>query len=154
MSYLFDEIMQDVKKGDKEIVVDLKKKNLKVDKKYLVKEGTNYSEWLFFSKKDKEELKNKAWQKVEELYELYKYSVPQGRKGENSKYFEALEYNELSVKDLLANKSRYEAKMELELFILLASIARVLKWDNDRHWFYQGKMDKELVVLKDWVVKE
>ena len=50
----------------------------------------------------------------------------------------------------LANREK--AQFELELYVL-CQILNGLKWESEKmgKWFWQSKMDKDLVILKKWV---
>ena len=39
----------------------------------------------------------------------------------------------------------------LEAYVLLASLSGLIEWKNEQHWFWQSKLDKELIVLKEWL---
>lgn len=91
---------------------------------------------------------------IEDLYRDYKYSVP-SENSERTKrrdYFKALSPDEMTDKELATGMDRNIAKAKLEGFILCASLAGYLTWDEKTmgKWFYQGK-DKDLVILREWI---
>lgn len=91
---------------------------------------------------------------IEDLYRDYKYSVP-SENSERTKrrdYFKALSPDEMTDKELATGMDRNIAKAKLEGFILCASLAGYLTWDEKLmgKWFYQGK-DKDLVILREWM---
>ena len=91
-------------------------------------------------------------EKIEELYHTYKYSTPT-ENDERRTYFYALTPDEMTDAELALGANRYEAKEELELYVLKSIVSGVLTWDDKvmgGTWFYQGK-DKDLIILKDWV---
>lgn len=94
---------------------------------------------------------------IEELYHNYKYSTPseQSEKNKQKTYFKALSSNEMTDEELIIGESRELAKAKLEGFILCASLAGYLTWDEKTmgKWFYQGK-DKDLVILREWIERE
>lgn len=91
---------------------------------------------------------------IEELYHNYKYSVPSERSEriKQKDYFKALSPDEMTDKELATGMDRNIAKAKLEGFILCASLAGYLTWDEKTmgKWFYQGK-DKDLVILREWI---
>ena len=91
---------------------------------------------------------------IEELYKNYKYSTP-SEKSERYKqrnYFKALSPDEMTDEELVNGEDRNVAQAKLEGFILCASLAGYLTWDEKKmgKWFYQGK-DKDLVILREWI---
>lgn len=91
---------------------------------------------------------------IEELYKNYKYSTPseQSEKIKQKTYFKALSPDEMTDAELITGENRNLAKAKLEGFILCASLAGYLTWDEKTmgKWFYQGK-DKDLVILREWI---
>ena len=86
-------------------------------------------------------------QKIEELYAIYKHTLPS--KGANSKYFKALEFDDIADEDLVLTISRQEAKEHLENYI----------WEHGKEldfpgWFWQSKNDPDLIILKEWVINK
>ena len=91
---------------------------------------------------------------IEELYHNYKYSTPseQSEKYKQKNYFKALSPDEMTAEELVNGENRELAMAKLEGFILCASLAGYLTWDERRmgKWFYQGK-DKDLIILREWI---
>ena len=92
---------------------------------------------------------------IENLYHKYKYSIPSERseKYRQREYFRALKPDEMTDGQLVTGEDRNYARAALEAFILCASLAGYLTWDEEQvgsHWFYQGK-DKDLIILKKWI---
>ena len=85
-------------------------------------------------------------EKLLELFENYKYSVPSART--DSKYFFGLDESKLSTKQLAENESRYIARAKLELFVLGLIINQ--KWDFGDKWYWQSNKDSKLVLFKKW----
>ena len=86
------------------------------------------------------------YEKLLELFENYKYSVPSART--DSKYFFGLDESKLSTKQLAENESRYIARAKLELFVLGLIINQ--KWDFGDKWYWQSQKDSKLVLFKKW----
>ena len=94
--------------------------------------------------------------KVRELYITYKFSLPSERSDKKrKKYFKALPINELTDEQLIYGVRREVAQYMLEAFILCAILNGDFIWDNEIHskWFYQDKLEQDLVILKKWVTK-
>lgn len=92
---------------------------------------------------------------IENLYHKYKYSIPSERseKYRQREYFRALKPDEMTDEQLVTGEDRNYTRAVLEAFILCASLAGYLIWDEEQmgsHWFYQGK-DKDLIILKKWI---
>lgn len=92
---------------------------------------------------------------IEELYKQYKYSNPskESESFRDKTYFKALPENELTMEQRVTEKPRNQARAALEAFILCASLAGYLVWDDEimgGHWYYQGK-DKDLVIMREWI---
>lgn len=85
-------------------------------------------------------------EKLLELFENYKYSVPSAKA--DSKYFFAFDESKLSTKQLAENESRYIARAKLELFVLGLIINQ--KWDFGDKWYWQSQKDSKLVLFKKW----
>ena len=93
------------------------------------------------------ELPDNVEEKLLELFENYKYSVP-SRKSD-SKYFFGFDESKLSTKQLAENESRYIARAKLELFVLGLIINQ--KWNFEpNQWYWQCLSDKKLVLFKKW----
>lgn len=94
--------------------------------------------------------------KVRELYIAYKFSLPSERsEKKRKKYFKALPIDELTDEQLIYGARREIAQYILEVFILCAILNGDFVWDDEIHgkWFYQDKIEKDLVILKNWITK-
>lgn len=88
-----------------------------------------------------------SWEIVEELYSIYKRSVPANVKlNGNSPYFKAVPLDELNESDIACGEQRNIAQAMLELYILVADLEM-----EEGKWFWQSKKDKDLVVLRNWI---
>lgn len=148
MNTLYEQIIERVSKGAR-CSVDFKKRTIKLGKKPVetsgelgIKEYADLDEWL---------------NKVEDLYDDYKYSKPSQRsmKRERKAKFRALSVPELIKEcghDALNNPVlRDVAQAKLEVFIVLSLIQGTFNPDElfAKDWFYQGA-DKSLIIRKDW----
>lgn len=130
--------------------VDFEKRNIKVDKKYLVKNG----EWdeerqlLPVELQDVDILKT-----IEDMYFKYKYSLPSERNdGKRKRYFKAAKMEEIPDAMLWNSDYREREQAKLEGFILCSILSGKFKWTEDMgKWFYQSKNDPDLVILKSWI---
>ena len=94
--------------------------------------------------------------KVRELYITYKFSLPSERSDKKrKKYFKALPIDELTDEQLICGVRREIAQYMLEAFILCAILNGDFVWDDEIHgkWFYQDKLEQDLVILKSWITK-
>ena len=94
--------------------------------------------------------------KVRELYISYKFSLPSERSDKKrKKYFKALSIDELTDEQLIYGVRREIAQYMLESFILCAIINGDFVWDDEIHgkWFYQDNIERDLVILKNWIAK-
>lgn len=89
---------------------------------------------------------------IERLYAQYKRSVPNRHEKLNEGYFKALSSDALFMEELMDNVPRPKARLELEGFILLASAAGLLPWQNPRHFFWQSPTDPDCIIYREWVL--
>ena len=129
--------------------VDFESKSLKINKKYVIKNGECERELGF----EKGIEMNEIIEMIEALYQTYKYSVPSER--EDSKrhhYFKALKAEDLTDGQMCTNQMRSITRLQLELYILIQIINSNFVWTDDLgKWFWQSKNDKDLIILKSWV---
>ncbi|MCE8873730.1 hypothetical protein [Bacteroides ovatus] len=128
--------------------IDFQSRSLKLNGKYVIQEG-KYEGELGVSCCNEEGF----LAEVEELYHRYKHSVPSERSESKSRqYFLALPEKCLSDNDMLYGERRDKTQIELELFIL-CQILGGLKWFPEKmgRWFWQSKVDKDLVILRHWI---
>lgn len=128
--------------------IDFQSRGLKLNGKYVIKEGKYEGELGVPCCNEKEFLAN-----VEELYRTYKHSVPSERSESKSRqYFLAFPERSLSDDAMLYGERRDKAQIELELYIL-CQILGGFKWNPEKmgRWFWQSKVDKDLVILRHWI---
>lgn len=128
--------------------IDFQSRSLKLNGKYVIKEGKYEDELGVPCCNEKEFLAN-----VEELYRTYKHSVPSERSESKSRqYFLAFPERSLSDDAMLYGERRDKAQIELELYIL-CQILGGFKWNLEKmgRWFWQSKVDKDLVILRHWI---
>lgn len=145
---VYSELLNHAQEGGK-YKIDLKNKSLKIGNKNYIKNGEVLIEDELFDSDLLMKLQD-PWNKASELYNRYKHSIPTSHYKDNS-YFKALKYEELSSEELAYGLYRNYAQAALEGFILLASIKGLLKWQNDKHWFWQDENNKDFIILKEYV---
>lgn len=133
------------------IYIDLKNKTLKVGKQLLIENGNITQSKVIVGDEVYEcnELISECLD-IDALYEQYKYSMPSERDG-GKHYFKALTASLLTDEQLIYGMPRLEARVRLESYILLASLAGLIKWENNNHWFWQSDKDKDFIILKQWI---
>lgn len=147
MRNIYQESVRAVEEGAK-FKVDFQARSLKLNGKYVIEVG-KYEGELGVPKCSEDEF----FTHVEELYYRYKHSVPSERSaGKSHLYFMALPERDLSDDDMLYGEHREKMQIELELFIL-SQLLNGFKWNSEKFgkWFWQSKVDKDLVMLKDWM---
>lgn len=144
---IYAELMTRVDAGES-FSIDFEKRNIKVGKQFLVKNGEYDSERKLILSPTMDIL-----QIIEELYRSYKYSLPSERNDSKRKrYFKALSIDELTDRQLLIGCKREGAQARLEGFILCMALSGYFKWTEELgKWFWQSKNDPDLVILKSWI---
>lgn len=142
---IYEEFLSRVENGER-FSINLEKRNLKVGKTYLIKEG----KW-----DETKELCSISLQNpipyIEELYADYKYSCPSERSESRRKnYFKALPVEELTDAQMINGMNREYAKARLEGFVLCVILQGTMPW-NANNWFWQSKNDADLIILKKWI---
>ena len=82
---------------------------------------------------------------IEQLYDVYKHSIPSERTMHRVSRFKALPESELSDDDMLYGVPREEAERALE-----KALRGFAMPDTAGSWFWQSENDPDLVVLKSW----
>lgn len=147
MNNIYQESIQAVEDGAK-FKINFQSQSLKLNGKYIIKDG-EYEGELGVSKCNDDEF----FTHVEELYYRYKHSVPSERSESKSQlYFMALPERSLNSDDMLFGERREKMQIKLELYVL-CQILGGFKWDTKKmgKWFWASKIDKDLVILKQWI---
>ena len=82
---------------------------------------------------------------IEELYDIYKHSIPSEKTMNRVSRFKALPESELSNDDMLYGVEREQAEKDLE-----QALQGFAMPEDAGSWFWQSKNDKDLVVLRSW----
>ena len=152
---IYSELIERVDNGET-FNIDFEKRNMKVGKEYLIKNGKYDTEKYLFGKfyEDPYSLQV-VLHSIRMLYKNYKYSLPSERSdNKRKKYFKALSIDELTDEQLILADKRETTCAALEGFILCSIIAGHLIWDETimkGTWFYQDTNDTDLVILRSWV---
>jgi hypothetical protein len=86
---------------------------------------------------------------IEELYDIYKHSIPSEKTMHRTSRFKALPEHELSDDDMLYGVPREQAERDLE-----NALKGFVMPDNAGTYFWQSEKDRDLVVLKSWTKKQ
>lgn len=139
---IYSDLLERVDKGAR-FNINLVDKTLKIDGKEVVFEGNLMERKDFHN--------DKPWEILETLYGYYKRSIPSERHNGSKSFFKADSVEDLTDDEIAFNHQRGLAQFALECYVLFASVLGWLKFDNENHWFWQSKKDKELIVLKEWI---
>lgn len=152
---IYLELIERVSEGES-FHIDFEKRNMKVGRDYLIKNG-EYDE--------ERELLGKSFGNVHNLtdllfellvlYRVYKYSLPSERSdNKRRKYFKALPMEEITDEQLMGAERREYARAVLEGFVLCMIVGGKFVWDEEimnGKWFWQSDIEPDLVVLRSWV---
>ena len=145
--------LEQVENGER-FHIDFEKRTMKVGQAKLIDNGEyDTTQTLYDEKFDNSRT---LLDKVRGLYIQYKISLPSERSDKKRrKYFKALPIDELTDEQLIYGSRREVAQYMLEAFILCAILNGDFVWDDEIHgkWFYQDKLEQELVILKNWITK-
>ena len=152
---IYLELIERVDNGET-FSIDFEKRNMRVGKEYLIKNGEyDVSKGLFPKLYDEPYDMYVTLHQIRELYRNYKYSLPSERsESKRKKYFKALTVDELTDEQLMMADKRETTQAALEGFVLCSILAGHLTWDDEvmqGTWFYQSRSDEDLVILKSWI---
>ena len=148
---IYLELIERVSNGES-FHIDFEKRNLRVSKDYLIKDGEfDTGKELISGSYDIKTILSI----IEELYKVYKYSLPSERSdNKRRKYFKALPIEEITDEQLMVAERRECSQAALEGFVLCMIVSGQLVWDEDvmqGKWFYESQEDPDLVLLKNWI---
>ena len=147
---IYEELVKRVSDGET-FYINFKNRAMKIGKKFLIADGIFDEEIELINcacSSTKEILGE-----IENLYHDYKYSLPSERSdSKRRKYFKALSIEELPDNNLMIAARREVSRAKLEGFILCNILNGKFKWTEDMgSWFYQSKIDPDLVILRNWI---
>ncbi len=131
--------------------IDFEQRTMKIGQDKIIDNGEYDTSQILYD--EKFDNPRTLLDKVRELYTTYKLSFPSERSDKkHRKYFKALPIDEITDEQLIYGARREIAQYMLEAFILCVIINGDFVWDNEIHgkWFYQDKIEKDLVILKKW----
>ena len=146
MKDIYQKTIRKVEQGSK-FRINFQKRHLKVDGKYIIKKGKYEGECGI-------EQNGNPLEIITHLFVRYHHSLPSERSvSKRNTYFTALPEHKLSDEDMLYGEAREVAQVKLELYVLMAILTGILKWDDfaKDKWFWQSSAHKDLIILKDWV---
>ncbi len=150
MENIWNEAQEKVHNGST-FRINLEKRNLVIDGKYVIKEG-QYEGCLGIESGMSIESTVAA---IEKYYLQYYRSVPSARSEARYKhYFRALPEHQLSEDDMLYGESREVAQLRLELYVLIAILNNDLRWGDlaKDKWFWQSENIPSLIILQQWII--
>ncbi len=145
--------LERVENGER-FYIDFEQRTMKVGQDKIIDNGESDTSQVLYD--ENFENSRTLLDKVRELYITYKFSLPSERSDKKrKKYFKALPIDELTDEQLIYGARREVAQYMLEAFILCAILNGDFVWDDEIHgkWFYQDKIEQDLVILKNWITK-
>ena len=145
--------LEQVENGER-FYIDFEKRTMKIGQEKIIDNGEYDASQVLYDVKFGNP--RTFLDKVRGLYIAYKFSLPSERSdNKRRKYFKALPTEELTDEQLIYGTRREVAQYMLEAFILCAIINGDFVWDDEIHgkWFYQDEIEKDLVILKNWITK-
>lgn len=145
--------LEEVENGER-FYIDFEQRTMKIGQIKLIDKGEYDTSQILYDERfyDLQTLLDK----IRELYVEYKFSLPSERSDKKrKKYFKALSIDELTDEQLICGTRREIAQYMIEAFILCAILNGDFVWNDEIHgkWFYQDKIEKDLVILKKWITK-
>ena len=145
--------LEQVENGER-FYIDFEQRTMKVGQAKIIDNGEYDTSQVLYDEKFDDS--RTLLDKVRELYIAYKISLPSERSDKKRrKYFKAMPIDELTDEQLIYGTRREVAQYMLEAFILCAILNGDFVWDDEIHgkWFYQDKIEQDLVILKTWITK-
>ena len=151
---IYLELIERVSEGES-FHIDFEKRNMKVGRDYLIKEGEFDESKSVFKLCEHCNGIETILHRIELLYKNYKFSLPSERSdNKRRKYFKALPIEEITDEQLMTAERREYSRAVLEGFVLCMIVSGQLVWDEkimNGKWFWQSDIEPDLVVLRSWV---
>lgn len=144
---IYEELIERVFNGET-FYINFEKRTMKIGKEKIIDNG-EYDE-----SRELIDFKGFVFERIDKLYENYKYSLPSERSdSKRKKYFKALPVEQIPDERLMVAERREVAQCKLEGFILCMILMNVFTWDEFTmgKWFWQSKNDSDLVILRSWL---
>ena len=148
---IYEELVKRVEEGES-FYINFKNRSMKIGKKFIVADGFYDDSRVLYTTSELEMSDILSY--IEMLYKNYKYSLPSERSdNKRRQYFKALSADKLTDKQMATGEHREVARAKLEGFILCMIVDGFFVWDEYEmgKWFYQSKIDPDLVILRSWV---
>lgn len=148
---IYEELVQRVEEGES-FYINLKNQALKIGKKFIIADGFYDDSRVLYTTSELE--MSDVLSQIETLYKNYKYSLPSERSdNKRRQYFKALPVDKLTDKQMATGERREVARAKLEGFILCMIVDGFFVWNENEmgKWFYQSKVDPDLVILRNWI---
>lgn len=144
---IYEELIERVSNGET-FHIDFEKRTMKVGNEFLINNGEYDNERELIKTATQDVLST-----IESLYLNYKYSLPSERsESKRRKYFKSLSIDDLTDEQLILVDRREITQAALEGYILCMTLNGRFKWIDDMgNWFWQSKVDPDLVILKKWI---
>lgn len=143
---LLENLLYAVEEQGARFIIDLKERTLKVNGKAVVYKG-KYDGPTGLSLPAPEEF----IARVEELYQVYKHSIPSQRsESRRKRYFKALSESELADESMMFGPEREMVQAALEGYILCCLLEGLTWHEQWGKWFWQSTSDPDLVLLREW----
>jgi hypothetical protein len=151
---IYEELINRVSDGES-FHIDFEKRNMKVGRDYLIKEGEYDEAKELINPVFKQNCSEDILQGILQRYRSYKISLPSERSDNKRRhYFKALSMEEITDEQLIVAERREVSQAALEGFVLCMIVSGQLVWDEEimqGKWFWQSKNDPDLVLLRSWV---
>lgn len=150
---IYYELIRRVETGE-QFNIDFENKSMKVGKQYLIKNGAFDKSRVLMAMDSSINGLDDVIRHIEKIYPFYKFSLPSERSdNKRKKYFKVLSIDELTDEQLMFAGRREVEQARLEGFVLCAILSGKFQWDEKKlgKWFWQSKVDSDLVILKNWV---
>ena len=146
MRNVFETVCREVNVNGAKFLVDFKKRSLKLNGEYLIKDGE-----VLVEKGDPLYVPENFLFHVRDFYCAYRHSIPSERSESRGKnYFKALSEKELSDEDMMYGQHREFCRAQLEVYILCCMIEGA-KWDESwGKWFWHDTEEPNLILLRTW----
>ena len=148
---IYEELVKRVEEGES-FYINLKNQALKIGKKFIIADGFYDDSRVLYTTSELE--MSDVLSHIETLYKNYKYSLPSERSdNKRRQYFKALPVDKLTDKQMATGERREVARAKLEGFILCMIVDGFFVWNENEmgKWFYQSKIDPDLVILRSWI---
>lgn len=91
-----------------------------------------------------------SFEKLEELYKAFKYSVPEPYSEYARNNFIAVDIDALTKEQFESGGKRQTARVALESYVMFSK----WNWGNEKHYYWQSPTEKSLILYRDWVKGE